>query len=290
MRYRRALVALDGSDNSGRTLDWLRCVEPDTELTLLRVFEPVLAMTDPGMLQPMAPFEDAGEEYLAHVAAGIAPTPRLVVRIGTPWVHILREARRESRDLIVVATRGGARLRRRILGGTIERLLDHSEIPLMVVPARMGALPVPDRVRRLAIPVDESPSAQATLLWAISLARRLESRIDLIDVCRSASGPDPEEMGEEPNLAAVVAESHAPHRLHLLARSVERSGVPVDVVDARGPFPALFLHVAGQRKVDLIALAIRRQGAVERLFFGSKASRLIQESHVPVLVARHDLP
>ena len=58
-----------------------------------------------------------------------------IVTEGTPADEILKAARREDADLIVVGTRGAGNIARLLLGSTAQRVLRRARVPVLAVPA-----------------------------------------------------------------------------------------------------------------------------------------------------------
>ena len=57
-----------------------------------------------------------------------------MVTSGTPVDEILRAARRQQADLIVIGMRGVGRVARMLLGSTTDRVLRRARIPVLAVP------------------------------------------------------------------------------------------------------------------------------------------------------------
>ncbi|HXG60684.1 MAG TPA: universal stress protein [Planctomycetota bacterium] len=295
---RRVLVGLDGSAAAERALPWVRAVAPGAELVLARVLVPVAAPSAEGALSMPLFLDDPAEEYLARLAGSLRPRPSTVVRVGSPAGTLLEIARDERCDLVAVTTRGGGRLRRRLLGGTTENLLHHGDLPLLVVPA--WARPPRRGIRRIAVPLDGSAAAERALPLARFVARKAEASILLVHCAQEI-----EEMerlhadlwGAVRRTPEILALERALERLRRdlvrrfgrLAQRLERAGVRgAEALFVRGPFPEEFLRAVRRRGADLVALCVRGHGALRHALLGSKTSRLVQSAPVPVLVTRGD--
>ncbi|MFN3484295.1 MAG: universal stress protein, partial [Planctomycetota bacterium] len=74
-----------------------------------------------------------------------------------------------------------------------------------------------------------------------------------------------------------------------LAERLRRGGVRrAEALFVQGPFPEEFLRIVRRRGADLVALWVRGHGALRHALLGSKTSRLVQSSPVPVLVVRRE--
>jgi nucleotide-binding universal stress UspA family protein len=76
------------------------------------------------------------ERFIARAARPHSPeNVRAVVTEGTPADEILKTARREDADLIVVGTRGAGNIARLLLGSTAQRVLRRARVPVLAVPS-----------------------------------------------------------------------------------------------------------------------------------------------------------
>jgi nucleotide-binding universal stress UspA family protein len=71
-------------------------------------------------------------DYLMSVAQRHNLTAELVLRQGTPHVEIVKEARKQNVDLIVMGHVGRRGPRRILIGSVTERVIEHAECPILV--------------------------------------------------------------------------------------------------------------------------------------------------------------
>jgi nucleotide-binding universal stress UspA family protein len=104
------------------------------------------------------------------VAAGVQTKMELpMVRPG--WNGLLKAAEADGADLIVVATRSKAQLKRVFVGSTVEELIRHASLPVLTVgPCVAAAAEGPLVFQRIVYATDFTPeadrAAQAVLLFA----------------------------------------------------------------------------------------------------------------------------
>ncbi|MEX0585155.1 MAG: universal stress protein [Pirellulales bacterium] len=113
-----------------------------SELYLLTVVQDVVALIpEPGMAFP-APGEylqelrDASQQALARVPEGAAAEGLQItreVRVGTPFLEIVRYARDIDADLIVIGTHGRSGLAHVLLGSTAEKVVRKASCPVLTV-------------------------------------------------------------------------------------------------------------------------------------------------------------
>ena len=144
IRLEKILVPTDMSDFSEHALrygcEFARRFA--AELHLLNVVQDVVAMVpEPGMAFPapgeyMQDLQQASQEALDKL-----PDPEWVdgvavvreIRIGTPFVEIVRYAKSADIDLIVIGTHGRSGLAHVLLGSTAERVVRKAPCPVLSV-------------------------------------------------------------------------------------------------------------------------------------------------------------
>ena len=114
----------------------------NAELHLLNVVQDVVALVpEPGMAFPapgeyMAELRDASRAALDKLPeSGWLTGDRIVrdVRVGTPFVEIVRYARDQNCDLIVIGTHGRSGLAHVLLGSTAEKVVRKAPCPVLTV-------------------------------------------------------------------------------------------------------------------------------------------------------------
>jgi nucleotide-binding universal stress UspA family protein len=137
----RILVPIDGSAHSEiglahavRVAKWSKA-----ELIVMVAFDPPSRLHRRGLLPPeeIVSAMEADAKELAGEAANLLQSKGIKVRglavRGDPSEAIIGVAEDEKVDLIVMGRRGLQGIRGMLLGSVSERVLRHSEIPVMVV-------------------------------------------------------------------------------------------------------------------------------------------------------------
>jgi nucleotide-binding universal stress UspA family protein len=257
---KKVLVALDGSARSERSLPWVLLLARGADKILLRVVEPVYAL-DIYAGSLVHELQIDAQKYLLDLAPRIKPAPETLVRLGPAAPVILDVAREKGADLIALTTHGGSKVRRRLFGGTSEKLIHGSEIPLLIVPAWSGRAPRPvERVRKILVPLDGSTVSEKILPLAQQLSQDMQASLVLVHV----------QTGNRP------------------APMDRLSSMGGKVVVIKGKVPDMLVTAALGEGADLIVMSAHGYGGLQRMFLGSVASKLIRETPVPVLVVRHD--
>ena len=144
--YKRILVAVDGSSASSKGLrEALRLAKAGrARVCLLHVVNefPAFAAMDGmgGAVVDLVPtLREGGKRVLAKAKAvaakaGVPAQTLLRERIGGPAADpIVREARKQRADLIVLGTHGRRGVRRLVLGSDAEQVVRTASVPVLLV-------------------------------------------------------------------------------------------------------------------------------------------------------------
>ena len=165
-------VGVDGTP-SGRdaiVLATMLARPTQAEMMLIAVYEePLLEGVVPAAVGWTSVKEQA-RTMLAHTRDSLAPRARITVQSNAlAWRGLLRAARLERRDLLVVGSTRRAGNGQVGLGNVAGELLPHLECPLAVAPR--GMQDVPDaRVARIGVGFDATADSEAALSLATSIA------------------------------------------------------------------------------------------------------------------------
>jgi nucleotide-binding universal stress UspA family protein len=138
--YRRAIVALDGSQVAETIMPFIFEIAGPLAVTLVRVIVPVRRAIVEGAAQPV--FEDPAvaridaEEYLAALAAELRHrgiSVKTEVRHGEAADEILKAAHESNADVIAMTTHGRTGFGRLLFGSIAETVLRSSELPVFLM-------------------------------------------------------------------------------------------------------------------------------------------------------------
>ncbi|MGA7158560.1 MAG: universal stress protein [Acidobacteriaceae bacterium] len=179
--------------------------------------------------------------------AGIAIETELPM-LRPSWTGLLKAAEAEHADLIVVATRSKAQLKRVFVGSTVEELIRHAKEPVMTVgPNVPVAAEGPLAFQRILYATDFTPEAEKAARAALSFAVPGGAAIfvcHVIDCKEGARG------------TAVEGEVR-----ETLERQIEESplgGYGCELTLAYGAPAQAILSVAEKVKADLIVMGPRK--------------------------------
>jgi nucleotide-binding universal stress UspA family protein len=141
--------------------------------------------------------------------------------------------------------------------------------------------------KRILVPLDGSPLAEAALDHAGQLARCQDSEIVLLRVVISSYtivAPDLVLAGQGVDQERLQQE--AEQYLQTQAGKLATHGIAVHLVACQGPVAEAILDHARSLAVDVIVMSTHGRGGVSRWVYGSVADRVLQAAPCPVLLIR----
>jgi len=225
----------------------------------------------------------AQEADRATTAFGVPVTS---VLLEGPVAHTLKEyVEARKANLVVMSTHGRGGVSRFFLGSVADRLIRELHCPILLVrPGKSTTTIRRDRAIRVAIPLDGSALAESAIPRVLALLRPGETVLELVRVLLPVatsflSLPLPRRTTGKQDL--ILA-----NRYHAgIARRLHKGGIRAhsEVVVAGDAARAILAFAEG-RRCDLIALATRGIGGLERALLGSVADKVIRGATTPVLV------
>jgi nucleotide-binding universal stress UspA family protein len=298
MQLKKILLATDFSDSANVAFDealfWARSF--NAELHLLHVL--VLYGDAPGRED-----DDLSDTYQRLTAAAneemrgsvaVRSTEGLTIvesqqQDASAGPAILRYARNQGADLIVVGSHGRRGWRRFLVGSVAEEVVRSADCPVLVV---HGEESRPNRrLDRILVPFDFSADAQKSLKTATQLAAKFGSHLDLVHVMAEAITTGGQGI-PAPGLPAdsrVMVDLRAETEELLRRRAAEASTPehPVEPHLLTGHAPSRIVELAQELSADLILLASHGLTGISRALLGSVSERVVRTATCcPVLVLR----
>ncbi len=268
-----------------------RLQEP-LQLTLVHAIVPMLPEAAlggaPDLDAQVRAEEQAYLEQLAHrlsAEAGVFATTAILDGPVAP--RLIEHARSLKPQVVVMTTHGRGGLSRLFLGSVAERLIRALHCPLVLVHAGDPlAKPPGGEPRHILIPLDGSALAESVIDQVLAVFGREEVLLELVRVVAPHRDVfvDSDAPLETPSLMEQTLLA-ANRYLHAVAARLRQLGLTVhaEVRIDRSVAHAILSH-AEDRHSDLIALATRGLGGLERVVLGSVADKLVRGARVPLLV------
>ena len=186
-------------------------------------------------------------------------------------------------EVLVLGSASDGKLGQVVVGSTADRLLHSSPVPLAISPrgyrgSKAGGL------SRLTCAYPGTPECVNVVERVVALAERLHVPMRVITFAVRGRTMYPPEVGlraEDSILEATAGQAR--ETLAELTRSgVVGEDVALQVVTGNGWDQAL--DAADWLDGELLALGTKEAGAIARVFLGSRGSKILRHSPVPVLV------
>ena len=216
-----------------------------------------------------------------------SPVTSLVHDARSVPAGLLEVAEQRDAALIVVGSSSGGGAGHVTLGSTSSRLLHSSPIPVAVAPRgfRCG----PDaRVTRVAAAFDGSEGAQDLVIAAAGVAARVGATLRLASFAVRSRPPYTSGVGTEADEAMIadwIAEMEAAGRA-ALDKVADLPAVPprLDAVVGRGESWEEALEDVEWDDGDVLVVGSSSTGPLARVFLGSRSTKIVQHSPIPVVV------
>jgi nucleotide-binding universal stress UspA family protein len=257
----------------------------EARLYVQHVIEPVTALFTyenlPGWRELYAEFRAGAEEALGDltaVAVAKGVQPETCLQVGNPADLILKLARKEAVDLIVMGSHGRRGLDRLLTGSVTERVLRKAHCPVLAVQKPVHDLlrrePGHDlTIRKILLPSDFSEHARQALAYALSLAKEYHAQLTLLHVL--------EEIARDKELQSETA--RLVREMEAVLPPDARSGCEITSVVRLGKPYWEIIQLATESQTDLIVMGGRGRGALDLAVFGSTTYRVLQLAPCPVL-------
>ncbi len=218
---------------------------------------------------------------------------------------IFEFAKNQGFDIVVMGSKGSHE-NTLLKGGTAERVIRHSDVPVLCV---QGDLP-PKGVKRVLVPTDYSTLSIASLEYATSMATSMDAEITLLHVLELYGSPIENEprteagRGDADSLSRKLVEKIKKHladnklgersweiveedgKTYLYKKHNTERKIKLNVVVLRGISAHYAITDYANSESDMIVMSTHGRSGLSHLFLGSTAERVIMSSDVPVLTIR----
>jgi nucleotide-binding universal stress UspA family protein len=225
------------------------------------------------------------EETLHHTLQRLSPAydgpVTLRVVAGKPFVEIIRRAREEAADLIVVGAHGANFIKDLFFGTTAEKVIRKGERPVLVVKQTPQG-----PYQRVLVAVDFSKDSRRALELALRLAPQAE-----FSVLHTYAGFDGQlRRGgvTEAEIARLRRQwaKEARQELETFLRDVNCGNTSVKRILKYGRASHVITQMAKRLRADLVAVGTTGRTGLPYILLGNVAEHVLREVPCDVLVAR----
>ncbi len=286
------LVPLDGSALAEQALASAEalCLAYNARLLLLSVPQArqlIRSIPIYGKLpEPGTPVWETQKSYLSEVAEDIRAMGiqvETLVQTGAVTDAINELIEERGVDMVVLSTRGRSGLPRMVLGSVANRVIQHVTRPILIVRPIEGAEPELPEFKKILVTLDGSEFAERVLPY-VRASTSFDSVILLLTVPQVPRAERYGAVVEEIQQLREKAEQEAGEYLEGVAAALQEDGIEAHVLVC-GSRPAdTIISVAEEEDVDVVMLATHGRGELDRLFLGSVADRIVQNTRCPVFL------
>lgn len=281
-RYRKLLVAVDGSETSVHALkeSFKLAVNEGSWITVVSVVPPYSGDLDlvavGNVISSMRrPCEDALSK-VKEIAGAEKASVKTVCEEGEPYERIVDLADAENCDLIIMGRRGRRRLERALVGSVTARVIGYSRKDVLVVPKNAAV-----GWKNVLVATDGSKYSNAAIEKAIDFAKSYGGELKIVSVVDVPS----EFYAEAPQVVEDLirkAKSFADD----VRKKAEASNINASTFTAEGEAYEVITRLAKDEKADIIVMGSHGRTGLKRLLMGSVAEKTIGHSPCPVLVVK----
>lgn len=302
---RRILVPLDGSAFAESAVEAARAIAERhrAALSFVSVHRPEMRVLRPSGAPVPDPRLDselrhALRDYVERIAAaerGRTTTPVSATLLeGKVADELLGEIDRAGVDLVVMTSHGRGGLERMWLGSTADRLIRAGRVPVLLVRGEAETSPAAIGVfRRVLVAMAGNEADPSLLDHVFAVTDRERATYTLLHAvafthmppAMMSAVPLPDEVAALPPSTDKAEIDAGEAYLRQMAEPLKQRGVAVEtVVETGRSVPRAIIEYADSHSVDLVALATRAPGPIERLAMGSVADKVMRSVSSSVLV------
>lgn len=280
-RYRKILVAVDGSDSSRNAFRQACRIARDdkswiTVLSAIPLFEDQFDVL--GMKEKVTrTLLEEGEKILTgiiRISKEEDTFIRPMLKKGSPFEVILDTVAEENYDLIVMGRRGLSNIERALVGSVTASVIAHSSRDVLVVPkdAALGW-------KNILLPTDGSKYSAIASNKALELANSYGSSllaVSIVDVTEEFYTEAPDAVDELIRKAKRFVEDIKKKANGLNIHTLVKEGETYEVIT----------NLARESISDVIVMGSHGRTGVKRFLIGNVTEKVIGYASCPVLIVK----
>ena len=199
------------------------------------------------------------------------------LRSGTAHAEILRFAKEQRTDLIVMGTHGRRGLAHAVMGSVAETVVRTAPCPVLTVrnPPREYTAP------NILVPTDFGEASDTALSYARTLAHTFAGRLQLLHVMENYFMRP---IVADPRALEAAARRQLGERLTPTDRDTLGASAILEVSDHTA---TAIVEYAKVSHIDFIVMGTHGRQSTERLLTPSVAEHVVRTASCPVLTVRH---
>jgi nucleotide-binding universal stress UspA family protein len=230
-------------------------------------------------------YEETVKREIHKSCAGILESDvhyTIHVSPGFPWEEILRLARKEKTELIVLGPHTGRATELGVvrvsgkIGSTVQQVIMHERCPVMIANRSIAEEKL--KFKKIVVGTDFSESCKNALLFAIKLAQKHDSKVFIIHMAPVPPYPQYSQADYDKDINRLK------QKLAEFCRVIPAE-IEYDINVWGGALPHLeILKCAGKKDADLIVMGSHTKEKGGKWYVGSAVERVSYRSICPVVV------
>ncbi len=293
--FQTIVVPLDGSGYGERAMPWaLALAVPSTRLILLQVTPTAHAVTD-FRGKTVGSSDDIQQAYAETARRNLETIEEkwcpdredvsLVTAQGDPADEILRIAREEDADIIIMSSHGQGAVGRFVSGSVADQIVRTAPLPVMII-GPDGDLSPKQTIRRVILPMDGSEQSHRALPIAEAIANQAGAEVYVVSVVSPVTRLADDQVDAIDSSLVSLSFKQATDFVSEVVGALRHRGVSADgdVLTGRVA-PAITGTV---EPGDVLVVTSQSRTFLHRWAMGSNAMKLISSGQAPVVVLNRE--
>jgi nucleotide-binding universal stress UspA family protein len=212
---------------------------------------------------------------------------------GRAAEQVLGFVRQNPIEFLILASHGTHGLAEWSLSSTATKIISRTQSSFLIVPATPVYQHAEQEscVRRILVPLDDSPRSLAALPLAVRIANQQQAELILAHAIEPASFHHytgvPHEDRKIVDAASSALESVAQEYFRQVAARLKGEGTKVSVIVTPSPSPVeLIYEIVASRNIDFVVMSAHGASGSEEFPFARTSAHLISHAPVPLLVVQ----
>ncbi|OHE57818.1 MAG: hypothetical protein A2Z47_01480 [Thermodesulfovibrio sp. RBG_19FT_COMBO_42_12] len=281
-RYRKILVAIDGSESSKHALreSFKLATDEKSWVTVVSVIPQYEGDLGATWISNVREAMKKPCQIALSEAENMAKKERVLIKTvceeGEIYERIVDLADAENSDLIVMGRKGISKLSKALVGSVTARVIGHSQKDVLVVPEGTSI-----GWKNIVFATDGSKFSEAATNKAIDFAKSYGSEIQVISVVDVTE----EFMARAPGAVEDLVKK-AKEIVEDVKKKAFSEGIKAESIVREGDAYKVIVNIAKKQGANAIMMGSHGRTGLRRLLMGSVTERVIGHAPCPVLIVK----
>jgi len=281
-RYKKILVAIDGSESSKHALreSFKLATDEKSWVTVVSVIPQYEGDLGATWISNVREAMKKPCQIALSEAENMAKKERVLIKTvceeGEIYERIVDLADAENSDLIVMGRKGISKLSKALVGSVTARVIGHSQKDVLVVPEGTSI-----GWKNIVFATDGSKFSEAATNKAIDFAKSYGSEIQVISVVDVTE----EFMARAPGAVEDLVKK-AKEIVEDVKKKAFSEGIKAESIVREGDAYKVIVNIAKKQGANAIMMGSHGRTGLRRLLMGSVTERVIGHAPCPVLIVK----